>query len=71
MPASLTIIIEAESTGDYSAYIPEVPGVFGRGSSPSEAKEVVLRSLDEVMLARRQWGLLQRSDGAIIERVAL
>lgn len=71
MPAELTIIYERGAEGRWVATIPEVPGAFSQGKTKAEARENVLDALSELMLARRDRALRERTSSGDVETVPL
>lgn len=63
MPQELTITFEQGESGWWVATIPEVPGAFSRGKTREEARENVVDALNELMTARRELALRERSAG--------
>lgn len=52
MADELTIIIEPNDGGGFTAYVPEVPGAVSEGETPEQAKEMVLDALRELTAYR-------------------
>ena len=50
---------------------PEVPGAFSQGKTREEARENVLDALIELMTARRELALRDRSPGAELENLPM
>ncbi len=71
MPKELTIIFEKGATGWWIATIPEVPGAFSQGKTRDEARENVLDALDELMTARRDLAIRERSPNAEFEKLPI
>jgi len=71
MPDAITIIYEKGCDGWWMASIPEVPGAFSQGRTKDEARENVLDALNELMTARREQALSERSAASEIEQVSL
>ena len=71
MPQELTIIFELGSDGWWVATIPEVPGAFSQGKTKAEARRNVLDALAELMAARRELALRERSPAAELESVPI
>jgi len=69
MSQELTIIYEKGDSGMWVATIPEVPGAFSQGATREEARENVLDALNELMIARRELALRERSLGAELEHL--
>jgi predicted RNase H-like HicB family nuclease len=67
----LTIIFERGESGWWVATIPEVPGAFSQGRTREEARENVLDALTELMAARRELALRERSPGAELENLPI
>ena len=67
MPKELTIIFERGESGWWVATIPEVPGAFSQGETREEARENVLDALNELMIARRETGIRERSANSELE----
>jgi predicted RNase H-like HicB family nuclease len=71
MPQELTIIFERGASGWWVATIPEVPGAFSQGETREEARENVVDALNELMAARRELAIRERSTGAEFERLPI
>ena len=71
MPPELTIIFERGVSGWWIATIPEVPGVFSQGKTRKEARENVLDALNELMTARKELALRERSPDTELESVPI
>jgi predicted RNase H-like HicB family nuclease len=71
MPKELTIIFERGTSGRWLATIPEVPGAFSQGETREEARENVLDALAELMAARREFALRERSADAELESIPI
>jgi predicted RNase H-like HicB family nuclease len=71
MPQELTIIFERGASGWWVATIPEVPGAFSQGETRAEARENVLDALNELMVARRELAIRERSAGAELESLPI
>jgi predicted RNase H-like HicB family nuclease len=71
MTQELTIIFEQGESGWWIATIPEVPGAFSQGKTREEARENVLDALNELMTARRDIALRERSAGAELESLPI
>ncbi len=71
MPKELTIIFEKGDNGWWLASIPEVPGALSQGQTREEAREMVLDAMQELMLARRDLALNERSGTAQVESIPL
>jgi len=71
MPQELTIIFERGASGWWVATIPEVPGAFSQGKTREEARENVLDALNELMAARRELAIRERSPDAELERLPI
>jgi len=71
MPKEFTIILEPGADGWWIATIPEVPGAFSQGRSRKEARANVLDALSELMAARREAALRDRTAAAEIESVPI
>ncbi len=71
MPQELTIIFERGASGWWVATIPEVPGAFSQGETREEARENVLDALNELMAARRELAIRERSAGAELESLPI
>ena len=71
MPKELTIIFERGAAGGWIATIPEVPGAFSQGATREEAGENVLDALNELMAARRELALSERTSGAELESLPI
>lgn len=71
MPQELTIIFEHGESGWWVATIPEVPGAFSQGETREEARENVLDALNELMAARRELAIRERSAGAELESLPI
>ncbi len=70
MSGQLTIIYERGEDGWWIATIPEIPGAFSQGKTKKEARENALDAMNELMLARRELALRERSQTSSIESVA-
>ncbi|MDO8628960.1 MAG: type II toxin-antitoxin system HicB family antitoxin [Phycisphaerales bacterium] len=71
MRRELTIIFEQGASGWWVATIPEVPGAFSQGETREEARENVLDALNELMAARRELAIRERSAGAELESLPI
>ena len=71
MTQELTIIFELGDDGWWVATIPEVPGAFSQGRTKEEARENVLDALAELMAARRELALRERSPSAELEHLPI
>lgn len=71
MPSQVTIIMESCPFGGYSAYIPEVPGVYCEAATTHEARAQVLDNLRDLMQARRDLILMQLPTSALVETAEL
>lgn len=71
MPQEMTIIFEPAAEGGWIATIPEVPGAYSQGETREEARENVLDALSELMLARRELALRERTSSAELESLPL
>ncbi len=71
MPQELTIIFERGDEGWWIATIPEVPGAFSQGRTKNEARENVLDALSELMAARRELALSERSSESETESLSI
>jgi predicted RNase H-like HicB family nuclease len=71
MAHELTIIFERSDDGLWVATIPEVPGAFSQGATKDEARENVLDALQELMAARRETALREKTEAAELERLTL
>ncbi len=70
MKPEFTIIYERD--GDWwIATIPEVPGAFSQGATKEEARENVLDALNELMGARRELAMSDRSSDSETESLVL
>jgi len=69
MSQELTIIFERGESGLWVATIPEVPGAFSQGATRDEARENVLDALNELMIARRDLALRERSSDTELEHL--
>jgi len=67
MPPERTIIFERGADGWWVATIPEIPGAFSQGRTREKARQNVLDALTELMSARRELALRERSAGAELE----
>jgi predicted RNase H-like HicB family nuclease len=67
----MTIIFEPGDSGWFVATIPEVPGAFSQGKSREEARANVLDALNELMTARRELALRERSSRAELESLPM
>jgi predicted RNase H-like HicB family nuclease len=66
-----TIIFEAAEEGGYTAYVPEVPRAISEGETLDEAREMVMSALEEVLDARRELAIQQKTDKAIVESIKI
>jgi predicted RNase H-like HicB family nuclease len=64
MTDELTIIYERGDDGWWIATIPEVPGAFSQGKTREEARSNVLDALHELMAARRDRALAEKTPDA-------
>jgi predicted RNase H-like HicB family nuclease len=71
MPNELTIIFELGQDGWWIATIPEVPGAFSQGRTREEARENVLDALNELLAARREMALRERTGTSEVETVPI
>ncbi len=72
MTDELTIIYERGDDDWWIATIPEVPGAFSQGKTREEARENVLDALHELMAARRERALAEKTAAALdIDRLSL
>lgn len=71
MPKELTIIFERGEQGWWIASIPEVPGAFSQGQTKEEARANVIDALAELMAARRESALRDRTASSEVESVPL
>lgn len=71
MPQELTIIFEQGASGWWIATIPEVPGAFAQGETRDKARENVLDALNELMAARRELAIRERSPEAELQRLPI
>ncbi len=71
MLSELTIIYQHGDDGWWLATIPEVPGAFSQGETREEAREMVLDAMHELMLARRDLALHERSNDSQVESIPL
>ena len=71
MPNELTIIFEPGDSGWWIATIPEFPGAFSQGRTKEEARENVLDALAELMAARRELALRDRTATSEVETVPI
>ena len=68
---NFTIIYELGEDGWWVATIPEVPGAFSQGRTKEEARENVVDALTELMTARRELALRDRSPSADLETLPI
>jgi predicted RNase H-like HicB family nuclease len=66
-----TIIFERGDEGGWIATIPEVPGAFSQGQTKGEARENVLDALSELMAARREPALSERTSDSETESLSI
>ncbi len=71
MPSELTIIFEIGADGWWIATIPEVPGAFSQGRTKEEARANVLDALTELMAARRELALRERTGTSEVETLPI
>ena len=71
MTQELTIIYERGADGGWVATIPEIPGAFSQGSTKADARQNVLDALSELMAARRELAMQERSSSAETETLPL
>ena len=64
---TFTLVLEPIEDGWWLASIPEVPGAISQGETQEEAKAMVLDALNELLVARRDRALREKSDGAQVE----
>lgn len=70
MSAKLTVIYEKGEDGFWIATIPEIPGAFSQGKTKKEALENAVEAMVELMLARRDLAMKERSKGSSYEKFA-
>ena len=71
MQSHFTIIFEAAEEGGFTAYIPEIPGAISEGETLDEAREMVMSALEEVLDARRELAMQQKTSEAIVESIKI
>ena len=71
MPQEFTIIFERGASGWWVATIPEVPGAFSQGKTREEARVNVLDALHELMAARRELAIRERSPDSELESLPM
>lgn len=71
MRPTFTIIYEKGEDGWWIASVAEVPGAFSQGRSKADARENMLDALEELMAARRDLALREKSADAEVELLAL
>jgi len=71
MAGNFTIIYEPGENGWWIATIPEVPGAFSQGRTKEEARTMALDALQELMAARRDLALRNRSSESEVEPLLL
>ncbi|MCH8275014.1 MAG: type II toxin-antitoxin system HicB family antitoxin [Armatimonadetes bacterium] len=71
MPHELTIIFEKGDSGWWVATIPEVPGAVSQGRTKTEARQMVLDALRELMAVRRETALRERGEASDVESIPL
>lgn len=71
MQTHFTVIFEAAEEGGYTAYVPEVPGAISEGETLDEAREMVMSALEEVLDARRELAMQQKTSEAIVESIKI
>lgn len=71
MRHEVTIIFERGEDGWWLATIPEVPGAFSQGRTRDEARANVFDALEELMAARRELALRERTATSEVENVPL
>ena len=71
MPKELTIIFELGHDGWWIATIPEVPGAFSQGKTREEARANVLDAVSELMAARRELALKERTPQSEVETIPI
>jgi predicted RNase H-like HicB family nuclease len=71
MPNEFTIIFELGQDGWWIATIPEVPGAFSQGKTKEEARANVLDAVTELMAARRELALKERTTQSEVETVPI
>jgi predicted RNase H-like HicB family nuclease len=71
MPKELTIIFELGQDGWWIATIPEVPGAFSQGKTKEEARANVLDAVSELMAARRELALRERTPQSEVETIPI
>ena len=71
MSGKLTIIYERGEDGWWIATIPEIPGAFSQGKTKAEARENAVDAMNELMVARRELALRERSKTSSVGSVLL
>ena len=61
MNPQFTIIYERGEDGYWIATIPEVPGAFSQGRTKEEARDNAVDALEELMTARRESAMRERT----------
>lgn len=67
MEPNFTIIYEKGEDGFWIATIPEIPGAFSQGKTKEEAKQNAKEAMFELMQARRELAVRERTKGATYE----
>lgn len=67
MEPNFTIIYEKGDDGFWIATIPEIPGAFSQGKTKEEAKQNAKEAMLELMQARRDLAVRERTKGATYE----
>jgi len=70
MSTDLTVIYEKGEDGFWIATIPEVPGAFSQGRTRPEARANAIDAMQELMAARRDLAMRERSKGSTFESLS-
>lgn len=68
---NFTLILEKGEDGFWIATIPEVPGAFSQGRTKSQARKNVIEALHDLMLARREIAMRERTPEGIVESLPM
>lgn len=70
MSVQLTLILEKGEDGFWIATIPEIPGAFSQGRTKAQARANVIEATLELMEARRDLAIQNRTASGIVEKMA-
>ena len=71
MSTNLTIIYEKVEDGFWISTIPEVPGAFSHGDTKRKARDNAIDAMQELMAARRELAIRERTKGSTFESLSL